>query len=635
MTSFDSRLCRLVDQTTPSQDVKNRVSEQIQGRIQPTKLVQSVKSLSPSTRFTDVVRDRMLGRISNTAQAWLPKAAHAQHISLQEQASLKNRVLLSLKPAPAPIVHRSIKWAAALAIVLLAVRSLPLVLLAPVTRADLGVQLLPSGPVEVLVGGVWTTVSSAQVLRGPTLVKTGDSQATIVMNDDGVFRLRPNTTVRLHDVSDRPQSIGITPTLTLMRGQLWILGLLPPSSQSIDIETSQGILSVSAGSISLQDDGVTVVAAAFDRGATFARESGADVAFVSGERVVAHRGSPFFASKFPPAIATTSWVNVNLDQDAVHRADIAALQEEARAKSAGILPPSILYPAKRLAEEVDVLFTLGDEARTEKRVAQANSRLNEALTLMNEGNADAAALPLTEYRETLVALAGDSGDNLVKSLLKKQIEEASSSLAVVDPDNQLPAVRQAVLDITSAIPDADLKPKEIEGYVLVDRLAALNRSLRFSKDPQGALSAYADIQPFLQSLLSKEDGTHPLLQREARSLLASTSTLLAEIHGVGTSSEMQSMQADIAQYVPAETDEDFVSDSELDAVAQKIYNNVIVNLSYRVSRDNQLAFELEKLRRNSNRGTILRRLKGLLPPNSHWAMRVEEDIRELGGELQD
>ncbi len=46
-------------------------------------------------------------------------------------------------------------------------------------------------------------------------------------------------------------------------------------------------------------------------------------------------------------------------------------------------------------------------------------------------------------------------------------------MTVATPENQLAIVQQAVLDVSAALPDADLKPKDIEGYVLVDKLAAL------------------------------------------------------------------------------------------------------------------------------------------------------------------
>ncbi len=300
---------------------------------------------------------------------------------------------------------------------------------------------------------------------------------------------------------------------------------------------------------------------------------------------------------------------------------------------AGILPTSFLYPAKRIAEEVDVLFTLGSDAKAEKRVRQADTRLSEAMTLLQNGENDEAADSLTEYRDTLVALASGTGDNLVQFLVRKQIDDLSTSVTVATADSQLAAVQQAVLDVSAALPNADLKPRDIEGYVLVDKLTALNNSLVTSRNLTGAVVAYQEIQPYLKTLLAEDSDVHPLLQREAKSLLVSTASLMGQLQTEQRVVAMEGVAADIAQYLPPEPENILLSESELNAQVQAIVDRIFA-LKLPRSRYNELMNAMRDLEGNPNRGTILRRLYRALPENG-LAGYVRTEIKELGDELND
>jgi hypothetical protein len=632
MHSLETLLTGLAERQKPSKTAQERVWQRVKSRVEPQAIVDKVDSMVPSESFRQRVRSRVLS--AGWLSSGLQTLAGAQDVSMARKAVMRQSLLQRLAPRHFSFMDFGIKWTAAFAAFLLAVRMMPVVLLAPATQAETSVQLIPSGDVWVSVGGVSTQVSAPQVIKGPALISTGaNSQATIILNDDGVLRLAGGTVLRLHDVGDRPQFASVGPTATLVGGQVWMLGLLPPTFPTLSLETTRGTVEVNAGSVSVSDDGSSITAAVFDRGAAFHTGENKRLFLISGERVIQKRTGALYVNDMPQVLFTTSWVNVNLDQDAVHRADIAKLQQDRREKMAGILPTSFLYPAKRIAEEVDVLFTLGSDAKAEKRVRQADTRLSEAMTLLQNGENDEAAESLTEYRDTLVALASGTGDNLVQFLVRKQIDDLSTSVTVATADSQLAAVQQAVLDVSAALPNADLKPRDIEGYVLVDKLAALNNSLVTSRNLTGAVVAYQEIQPYLKTLLAEDSDVHPLLQREAKSLLVSTASLMGQLQVEQRVVAMEGVAADIAQYLPPEPENILLSESELNAQVQAIVDRIFA-LKLPRSRYNELMNAMRDLEGNPNRGTILRRLYRALPENG-LAGYVRTEIKELGDELND
>ncbi len=623
-------LHRLSQGVTPSDAFAGRVKARIAARIHPQALLASVESVSPSPASRLLLRDRLLTLIrGGTVSSDLKSLVTATDLPPARLRSLRQAVLSRLQPlteAP-PIVHGGLRWAAAFAVFLILLRAMPLVFLASTTRADTGVQLIPSGgDVTVFENGSWRVVENAEVLHGSVMVRTAESHATLLLNDNGVLRLSENTTLKLNLGPDGGVQLPtLGPIATLVRGELWVLGLLPPVLDGFSIQTSHGILSLNSGSASLRDDGRSVTVAVLDRGATFQHEK--QIAFlVTGEQVTVRGTSTFNIQSLPASAFSASRVAANLEQDAVHRAEIAKLQEARREQQAGILPTSFLYSAKRLAEEVDVLFTLTHDGRSEKRIQQADTRLNEALTLLKDGQNSEAAVPLSEYRDSLIAMASGTGDNLVKFLINKQIADATSSFntAQATPKTEIQLVRDAVLQVSAAIPDTTLKTRDIEGYVLVDKLADINRSLA-AKNFTGGLTAYAEVRPYLKNLLDERDGTHPLLRKEAKALLVATSSLIKD-----APKDKLTLAAtqDLSQYLPSEPPT--VSDDALNTQVKAMVERIFIFRHPR-SRYNQLLEEMDVLRSNPNRGTLLRRLKSALPEG--LGEYVNTEIKNLHDEL--
>lgn len=597
----ETTLQRLAASVTPNDALRARVKNRMRNAIEPVSLRRSVAGVQPSSSLRLKLRECILGR--------LPLETHDS------------------------FMHGSLKWAASFALFLLVIRMMPLVFLVPPTKADVGVQLIPIGnDVSAFIGGVWRNVPTPEVVSGPLMIRTvGESKATLILNDDGVIRVGNDTTFKLHDIGDRPQFAHAGPTATLVRGQIWVLGLLPPVTESISIETVNGSIDINSGSASIREDSGRTTVTLYDRGATF-RHDGETSFLVSGERGIANADGAFSIVKLPVSAFADAFVSQHLEQDAVHRTEIGKLQQERRARMAGILPTSILYSAKRIAEQVDVLFTLTHDGRMEKRIRQADTRLSEALALVKEGQNTEAAAPLTEYRDSLVAMAGGTGDNLVKYLLKKHIADASVSVDPQTSSGKIQLVRSAIVDVSASIPDTALQSRDIEGYVLVSKLTEINHMIAVQGNLSGALLAYADVSPYLQSLLAQEGGAHPLLQKEATSLLVSTSSLIKQAAKDSQNSIVVAVQTDLDQYLPDEPDTTLVSEAELQGIIDGILKRIFI-FKAPLSRYNQLLHEMSELRGNPNRGTLLRRLYRALPEFG-LGEYVLTEIKNFGDELK-
>lgn len=630
---IDHLLTGMAESVTPRDETAAHIRARLLTRIRPQTMESLVAGVTPDVRFASTVKSRVLQKIKPSLAGEL--SSLAQGLRFPVPSSSRRSMLLSgLTAAPAPLVHAGLKWTVAFVFVLLAIRALPLVLLAPETQAGLGVQMIPFGSdVSVFVGGIWRPITQPEMLRGSVMVRTGsDSRATIVLSDQGVVRLADHTTIRFNDLGDRavPSSVGAA--ATLIRGRIWALGLIPPVVDGIMFDTARGTLSLNSGSVSVeQDDASRVLVETYDHGATF-RQGRQTVFLVAGEKIVA-RGAPLSISIIPVKSLRDAWVTENLSQDAAHRTEMTNILEERRERIAGILPTSFLYSAKRVAEEVDYFFALTQDGRTEKRIQQANTRLSEALTLLNRGDGQAASGSIVAYRDSLITLAGQKDDNIVKYLIREQIAQASASLNVdrADPDANAALLRDAVEQVGAVIPDAHVRSKDVEGYVLVDKLASMKQALSVRRDANAAAALYAEVRPFLQSLLDDQDGVHPLLRKEATALLASSSVLLRGIPPEGNDIALNALQSDISQYLPREPEQALLSEEEIDRQIKGMMDRIYIFRSPR-SRYNQLQQEMQNLQGNPRRGVLLRRLRQALPEG--LGDYVLTEIKKVGDELK-
>lgn len=630
----EALLRQIRNQIEPEEGMQSRIKQRLEARISaPHILEEARKAIRPESSVTD----RVWSSIQSSIEP-LSSVSVFDHLrdflrpSTEVSAFIKQRLMLRLSPVPVPVASSRIKWVAAFVLVVLAVRISPLLFLAPQTIAESPLMLLPTkGEVSVLIGGLWQPVSQELIFTKSALIQTHEGEATLVLHDDGVVRIAPHTTVALHDTSDRPQAPNHDPTLTLHAGEIWVQGLIPAHVNGISVVTSQGKMIVHEGSISIQEGSAGTNVRVWDRkldvlqGETLTQ-------LVAGERLQLSGTTDASAKKITPSQYDDSWVSQNLRRDAVHRREIAQLQHERRAAMAGILPTSPLYSVKRVAEAVDVLLTFGEEAKTQKRLDQANTRLNEAAALIAEGNS-AAALPLQEYKDTVMAMATGSGQGtLVQFLIQQQMKQATVEVAAALPDDPSYLIKQTVYDTSAALPNGFVNTEDVQGVLLVDTLSSLMRSVE-EGDVISAKATFGQLKPYLSVM-----GTGALSlerEKEAKATL-STFAVALEAYEDDVGGIDPEFLKEVAPYLPkmVVVAEHYLTDQELDILVQQIYNRIFVYKLPR-SRWNQLMLEFRSIEGHPDRGSILRKLYRILPENGlaryvpSEFVRAKEDADEM------
>lgn len=546
-----------------------------------------------------------------------------------EPGFLRGNLLPHLRPIPTPsFTLRLTRWTAAFALVLLAVRISPVLFLAPQSRAESSVLFrVEQGEAAVLRDGLWQPVKGEVELRQSAVIRTEvGGRATLIVHDDGVLRLGPSTSVSVNDLSDRPRH-GSTPTFVLESGTLWVQALLPDAvAEGWTVAVPGGDVLVNEGSVSLasQNDSDTEVAV-WDR---LARIDG-----TRGHSLVAGEGTRLSSDAVVRTLSlreeTNPWVIENLKRDAVHRKEIAVLQRERLAKSAGILPTSPIYPVKRVAEAVDVLFTFGQEAKVQKLIGQANTRLNEAAALLASGSGtEAAKAPLEEYRKMLLAVATGSGQGSLQ-LVQDRVAEEAADVAATLPGDDAYLVKQTILETSAALPESLVKQGDVEGVMLVDTLVALAQRAE-DGDVAGASESFKALLPSIQLIDDPSSVLSAQVRKEAKAaLMAFAQTMEREVKGAGSGA---SIAADIVRYLPVRSSAvSSLTDEQVDTLVQQTLNRIFLYRQPR-SRYNQLLAEFHTIEQSADRGRILRRLYKALPEDG-LARYVRTEFQKVREEV--
>lgn len=615
----------------PSANLKAKIKQSMQSRIATdSPLFAELKSAaSPKKALQKTVWSRISSQIElPQADAFTRiKIAFQPSIELKEQ--IKARVLASLEPVQ-QIAYWPLtaKWTAAFALFGILVRISPMLFIASPTVAETQALLIPTrGEVSVSIGEMWQKVEREIVLEPGMKLRTHDGEASIVLHDDGVIRLDSKTTVELQDLADRLEPASeIFPTLTLFTGQLWVQGLVPPQLRGITVATSHGHVTVNEGSVSIAEDDFVDVDV-YDRLATV-QKNGEQVYLASGERTRLFEDNVLLVKKVPAKWYQYSWADQNLMRDAVHRHDIAQMQHERRIAQAGILPTSRFYAVKRFAELMDVWLTFDQEARVEKQLQVAETRLNEAAALIYNG--DEADVVLGEYRETLQAIAGgEHNGSLAEFLVQRAIAGSTAQMTAALPGDESYAIKKMVLETSAELADGSNLQENAQGTLLIDGLAAMMRSADEGRIDM-VQSVWSDLHPYLLTLEDENLSLDPAMYKEAKMLLTFLASSLHVARKRGASIDPELLD-DIAMYLPAPKDTSVVSLSEEEVmhIVMTIREKIFV-YDMTKSRINQFIADIKALDGHPDQGRILRRLAVALPDGpENFPQRVYKEIVKL------
>lgn len=585
--------------------------------------------LTPEAAQRDAIKRRVRARIEAPVAIWdAARVLDDDHskIAVWSKIMLRDLIWSRLQPrlVPAHAVARVPRFVRAGAIVTLAVlilRATPLVFLPSHTLADSPVTVLPTrGQASILMAGLWQPVTREINLQQSAMLQTqGEGEATLVHHDDVVVRLGANTTFAVHDLSDRPANPEHEQTFTLHGGRAWLQGFVPAyASHGIMLQTSEGTLVLHEGSVSVSDDQGVVEITVWNRRATVLRGSSV-ISLIAGERLRLWEGNIPSVERVDPSEYEEASVRQNLRRDAVHRREIAHLQQERHAAAAGILPTSPLYSVKRVAEEVDVLFTFSEEGRVRKRLGQAQTRLNEAAALLSDGQ-DEATASLEEFRETVLSVASGTGDNvLVRHIVSEQLAQANADLAAARPSDDLYALKETVLETSAAVTDDALLTARAEEVRVTDTVSDLTLQMG-AEDAVNTEKVLTELQPILTTL---ENSASPLSEEVREEVKASLSIVTGAL---APWEEEEAPDEEIAQISLTPQDHQMTQE-ELATYVQAVEHRIFT-ADDRLMRRQRLLTTLRALEDNPNQGPILRRLARELPQEG-LAQYVEMEIVRL------
>jgi hypothetical protein len=328
-------------------------------------------------------------------------------------------------------------------------------------------------------------------------------------------------------------------------------------------------------------------------------------------------------------------VKQNLDRDAVHRREIAQMQQERRAADAGILPTSILYPVKRIAEQMDLLLTFSDEGKVRKQLAFASTRLDEATAMIAENADTDITVPLAEYRTALLQVATGSGpDPLTQQLVAQQVSESTAAIAAVTPADSGYLIKRAVLEASASLPDTELQKTDVEGIILVDTIDAL-QSAAEGGDIAQVQQTFTDLKPYLKSIKEGKTDISSATRKEAMALLGQFAQTIVD-RDEETGDVDFTLLRETQEYltppplpaVPSLTDE------QVAAIVEQMKARIY---TYKLTRPrwNQLQAEFRSIEGNPDRGRILRALYRTLPENglAPYVRTEIQKLREQQGEI--
>jgi hypothetical protein len=420
-----------------------------------------------------------------------------------------------------------VRLVAVTAVLALAARLSPLLFLATPLQAVAQHVLIPTaGIVSVTRGAEWGIVEGRLPLTEPLTIRTGpESAATVILGDTVVLRLGENTEVNVRTAAYLPPQETREAITRLIYGQLWVTSLLPETLDlAISLILPQGTLSLKQGSVNVLGDPQQSIVQVFHRFAEVTPTGGAPTHLIEGDQLTLQGDGGVQHHLITGQTRADEWVQMNRARDAAHRTEVSERQQELARAAAGILPNSAFYTFKRAAEQVDLFWTFGRAAREEKRMQFAQTRLNEAVALLSEGNREAASSPLMEYREAIRELATLTEEE-ARELLTSSLITSSTTVASALPHSPLYEVKKTLAATASELPSGDLSSEEVDAYLLSDALLGIEELVAQGNIEESS-AAFSGVEGAVASVLSRQELSEAKVEKDS---LKALKTILRSI----------------------------------------------------------------------------------------------------------
>ncbi|MEK7137082.1 MAG: DUF5667 domain-containing protein, partial [Patescibacteria group bacterium] len=266
----------------------------------------------------------------------------------------------------------------------------------------------------------------------------------------------------------------------------------------------QGNVQLKNGSISLFVDPVRSTLQVYHRFADLMASTGQATHLIEGDQVTLLPEGAIQRNLVTKNMRSEEWVRTNLSRDAAHRTEVEEHMQELARAAAGILPTSAFYELlKRPAEKLDLAMTWSATIRREKQMQHAQTRLNEAFVLLEQGEELAAAEPLAEYREAVAELASITPEEAA-ALLTPSLILSSTTVASALPHSPLYDVKEALVMASTTLPSSTIALAEVDLYLLSDALLQIEELIA-EGSLEEALEAYSGIEGAVASVLEREE----------------------------------------------------------------------------------------------------------------------------------
>ncbi len=635
----EDRCHRLAKELSPSEAQRRRVRAMVMKRVSAAALLREASvSLAPSNRQQAAVWRRVEGALPVRSKRLLDQLHEWLTPGEDLAAAVAGRVRSRLtEPQGGSWTFGWLKWTASLALAAFLIQLSPALFIAPKTVAESKVILLPvQGSVSIFVSGFWQDIQGEVALQPGMQVRTNGGNASILFRDDAVVRLSPNTTLVVLDTSEHNDpAIDSIASVRLEEGSLWVQGLLPSAVRGFTVAFKDGFMSVNEGSVSLEQTQTDTQVMVWDRRVNVQHGS-ENVSLVSGEQVAVVGNRPVLVKKIPATAFSSEWAEKNLAMDAVHRRHIAQLQHERLAALAGTLPTSSFYSVKRVAEQVDLLLSLSQTEREQKRIEHAQARLNEAAAMLLSGEDPATVqTTLTEFKEELAAVSNASGSLSAQFLLRQSVSDSLSQVSASLPGDESYLLKETVLQATADLPSDIGDGQGVAHTLLLDDVQAFVADVQAGETSDIA-QRWSELAANWKTVGSGSTAT-PFVKKEVEAELQRLASVIQSQTKDGAVDEAVSKQvlADIALLAPQEPviatsrpKAVVLTPEQVESIAQSILGRIYTYKMPR-SRQNQLLLEISALNDHDARGVILRAVYRDLPEDSSLRAPVRKEIVKL------